>query len=220
MLVAIPLRPCTPTDLPAYAGKRLAKWAATKDYAWAGAVPASMREAAAVGGVSPGVLANDFVVDGEYGGGWGAWTMGLLTLTKDVSKSFGIYGQQAAAPATETPKFPGYFPLDRSYNQQQLNMCNATGIGAAGFCTSASTVSLSSTVLIVSVWAGDAGGEALTASVGLSIQFKLSAWADHSADWAAPAAPTPYATDPKAFDGAKALAVSAAAAAAVASALY
>lgn len=100
-------------------------------------------------------------------------------------------------------------------------MCNSAGIDAAtGFCKTASTVSLSSSVLIVSVWADDATAGAISATNSFKIQFGLNAWKDHSADWAAPAAPSPYATDPKVPLGAKALAVSAAAAAAVAAALY
>jgi len=100
-------------------------------------------------------------------------------------------------------------------------MCPLAKISAAGFCASDATVALSKTVLIVSVWANDASAPPVASGSGLDITFTLSAWADHSADWAAPAAPSgsSLATDPKVF-GAKALAVSAAAAAAVASALY
>lgn len=62
-------------------------------------------------GVTAGVQANDFVVDGEYGGGWGAWTMGLLTPKDNVGKSFGMFGQQSRVAASGTAIVtPAYDP--------------------------------------------------------------------------------------------------------------
>jgi len=202
-LVTIPTRPCKPTDMAPYEGLRQANWASTKDYAWAGTYHSSMIYSVTA---KTGIAANEFMVDGEYGGGWGSWTMGLLVPKKDYAKSFGLFGKELVAT--------GATPLDHSYNQQQLNMCNSAKISTAGFCASDATVSLSKTVLIVSVWANDAEASAVASSAkGLQITFKLSAWADHSSDWAAPAVPSgsSLATDPKVFDGAKALAVSTAA---------
>lgn len=60
-----------------------------------------MRPTITAGGLA-GVQANDFVVDGEYGGGWGAWTMGLLTPKDNVGKSFGMFGQQSRVAASGT----------------------------------------------------------------------------------------------------------------------
>jgi len=107
-LVTVPARPCKPSALAAYGGLRMAKWAATKDYKWEGAMETTMNQVLTSGVVTAGLAANDFVVDGEYGGGWGAWTMGLLPIVKDYGKSFGVFG---TGPAADTP-------LAHSYNQE------------------------------------------------------------------------------------------------------
>lgn len=84
---AAPLRPDLPTALPAYGGLRLAAYANTKTYLYAGAdVTTKLKD----------VAANAFVVDGEYGGGWGAFTMGILNIEDTMGKSFGVFGYKKA----------------------------------------------------------------------------------------------------------------------------
>lgn len=70
-----PARPTLPTVLAGYTGLRAAQHSATKDYTFAAGatLPDTMT-------ATTGLQANEFVVDGGYGGGWGAWTMGLHTI--------------------------------------------------------------------------------------------------------------------------------------------
>jgi len=99
-------------------------------------------------------------------------------------------------------------------------MCAAADVQTTGFCKSTGAGdSLSYNILLVSVWANDSKASDFSATKGMTLTFSVSAWKDHSGDWAAPATPG-YATAPDMPAGAKALAASVAAAAAVAAALY
>lgn len=80
-----PLRPDLPTTLAAYGGLRVALYKNTKEYKYAGDATNAKDKLANVG-------ATDFVADGEYGGGWGAFTMGLLPIEDGMGKSFGVFG--------------------------------------------------------------------------------------------------------------------------------
>lgn len=105
--VTPPLRPAMPTPLPAYGGLRLAAKADVADYKFDGA-SGKTRLA--------NVAANEFVVDGEYGGGWGAFTMGLLEIGEDMRKSFGAFGWKTVDGEKH------------SYSQMAKHMCHADKI--------------------------------------------------------------------------------------------
>lgn len=81
--VTPPLRPAMPTPLAAYGGYRLAAYANTKTYLLDGASAQTLLK---------DVTATEFVADGDYGGGWGAFTMGLLNIEEGMGKSFGVFG--------------------------------------------------------------------------------------------------------------------------------
>lgn len=128
-------------------------------------------------------------------------------IEEGMGKSFGVFGYSKTSGEAA------------SYSQMPKHMCAAANIGTDGFCASATT-SLSYQVLVVSLWANHPDA-ALTATsgLGLKISFTQTAWASKSTAWSAPAAPT-AAVDSKSDFGAQALAASAVAAVAVASALY
>lgn len=111
---APPLRPAKPTDLAAYGGLRMAAKANTNTYLYAGAaIETKLKD----------VAANEFVLDGGYGGGWGAFTMGLLHIEDGMGKSFGVFGWSA----TDGEK--------ASYSQMAKHMCPTAEVGTDGFCT-------------------------------------------------------------------------------------
>lgn len=98
------------------------------------------------------------------------------------------------------------------------HMCTDAKVGTDGFCTDTST-SLSYQVLVVSIWANHPDAPAVSTTVGMKISFTQTAWATKKTAWGLPAQPT-AAVDSKTTFGAQALAASAVAAVAVASALY
>ena len=136
--------------------------------------------------------ANRFWVDGKEGG-WGAYTMGLLTVSASMGKSYGLFGSAAKVaargataaitsgaapisyPAPAYPYVPGYDPGAHGYVKDAAEMTDATSTAK---------------YVIVSVWANTLLPEATAPSGAFSIEFSSNKWADYgSTTWATPAAP-------------------------------
>ena len=99
------------------------------------------------------VAADRFWVDGKEGG-WGAYTMGLLTISASMGKSYGLFGSavkvaakaataavtsgSASYPAPAYPYVPGYDPGAHGYVKDASEMADATSTAK---------------YVIVSVWA-------------------------------------------------------------------
>lgn len=99
------------------------------------------------------VTADRFWVDGKEGG-WGAYTMGLLTISASMGKSYGLFGSaakvaataataavtsgSASYPAPAYPYVPGYDPGLYGYVKDASEMADATSTAK---------------YVIVSVWA-------------------------------------------------------------------
>lgn len=86
--VKAPVRPPIPTAMKDYKGLRLALFANTEDYKY---------DNENVKSTLDDVAADEFVVDGDYGGGWGSFTMGILNIEDGMGKSFGVFGYSLAA---------------------------------------------------------------------------------------------------------------------------
>lgn len=114
---AIPLRPAPPTQPADYAGPYQAPFPATSTSYTS---PTSQQSLTTV-------LANQFVVEGEYGG-WGAFTMGFLPATAmPIQKSFGVFGWAVDAGTYKAEAL--------SFVQDWKHMCIATAqSGTNGFC--------------------------------------------------------------------------------------
>lgn len=97
----LPPKPTQPTPLAAYGGLRQARHSTTVANLYTAAEVLSTNTVA-VTDSAVGLQANEFVVDGAYGGGWGAWTLGLNTIQEGFGKSFGIWG---LAKTTTTPVY-------------------------------------------------------------------------------------------------------------------
>ena len=136
------------------------------------------------------VAANRFRVDGKEGG-WGAYTMGLLTVSASMGKSYGLFGSAAKVaargataaitsgsvsyPAPAKPYVPGYDPGAHGYVYKAAEMVDATSTAK---------------YVIVSVWANTLLPEATAPTGAFSIEFSSNKWADYgTTTWAAPAAP-------------------------------
>jgi len=209
---AVPTRPNMPTQPAAYAGLRQA------------AYPLTGYNVATVGTGAQTVAAMEFVVDGSHGG-WGAFTLGLLKSTEDMQKSYGVFGWAKDTGSGAT----AYAAEEQSFVADWGQMCILPAAGGAdvknGSCPKA-TVALTTTtveqVLVVSVWANNGAAVIFNDSSvpsGISLKFNVSKWKQNAAKWAAPAQPA-AGVAPLSPAGAKMLAASTAAAAAVAAALY
>lgn len=109
-----PTRPDLPTQIGDYKGLRVAPYKNTKEYKYT-------NDASNAKDKLKDVAANEFVADGEYGGGWGAFTMGLLPIEDGMGKSFGVFGYSKAAK------------MDASYVQMASHMCK-TPDATTGHC--------------------------------------------------------------------------------------
>lgn len=95
------------------------------------------------------MTADRFWVDGKEGG-WGAYTMGLLTLSASMGHSYGLFGSAtktsasgptAGVPATPAPAYPyvpAYNPAAHGYVMSESQMTDSTSTAK---------------YIIVSVWA-------------------------------------------------------------------
>lgn len=209
----IPDKPRQPYSPGAYTGMSQVPFPGKTSYA-----PAT----AGAKSVATGALKKDkqFAVNGDHGG-WGAFTMGILAPTDTMRHSFGMLGSTIVATG-ETA----------SYVADKAAMCLAEATDTKGYCqvtAKFTTTNPSDQILVVSLWAyngyATAGTNYAFWNTALAFKFKITfsvnAWARHDVEWTAPptvGAATAADADPRA--GAKMLAASTAAAAAVAAALY
>ena len=158
-------KPVEPLQPPAYAGLRTVQYTSPTD---------TTRSA------------ERFWIDGGQGG-WGAYSMGLLTLSASMGKSYGLFGSAAktaskaavaaitATPAPAYPYVPAYDPAAHGYVSTAAEMTDATSTAK---------------YLIVSVWANTLQATSVVPSGAFTVQFSSNKWGDYgTSSWAAPAAP-------------------------------
>lgn len=99
------------------------------------------------------VAANKFLIDGKEGG-WGAYTMGLLTVSANMGKSYGLFGSSiktaSTGPTAAVTVGPDTFPVPAK------PFVAAHDPGALGYVKDAKEmVDATSTAkyLIISIWA-------------------------------------------------------------------